>query len=391
MKWRLALVVTHPIQYYVPWYRALAARSELELEVLYCHRQDAQGQAAAGYGVAFDWDVPLLEGYRYRFLRNVARCPSTDRFFGCDTPELHQLLTRARYDAVLVQGWYVKSYLQAIAAARRAGLPCLVRGDSHLHMRSSRLKRWAKYVPYRVLMRQFAAALAVGTWSRAYFRHYGIPAARIHLAPHSVDNAYFGLQAERARAKRAELRARFGLSAAATVLLFVGRLIPRKRVADVIEAVARVPHRRFELLLVGDGPLRGALQALAEARGVALRCAGFLNQSELPSAYAVADLLILPGGEAETWGLVVNEAMAAGLPALVSDQVGAGPDLVRPGQTGAIHRHGDVAELAQILDAYDPVDWQRMGRLAQVHVQQWSPEAAAAAVVQSLAEPSRPR
>lgn len=391
MSWRVALVVTHPIQYYVPWYRALAARSELELEVLYCHRQDAQGQAAAGYGVAFDWDVPLLEGYRYRFLHNVARQPSTDRFFGCDTPELHRLLTRARYDAVLVQGWYVKSYLQAIAAAGRAGMPCLVRGDSHLHTQSSVFKRWLKWLPYRVLMRQFAAALAVGTWSRAYFRHYGVPEARIYLAPHSVDNAYFGVRTERARARRAELRARFGLSVEATVLVFVGRLIARKRVADVIEAMALVRCRNLELLVVGDGPLRGSLQALAEARGVALRCAGFLNQSELPGAYAAADLLVLPGGEAETWGLVVNEAMAAGLPAVVSDQVGAGPDLVLPGRTGAIHAHGDAGGLARILETYAAADWQRMGRMAQVHVQQWSPEAAAAAVVQCLAELNPPR
>ena len=141
---RLAFVTSHPIQYYAPLFRALAQR--LDLVVFFAHRATPSDQAKAGFGVEFEWDVGLLSGYCHEFLRNVATRPALDRFAGCDTPAIAERIRKGRFDAVLVQGWYLKCFLQAIFAAKRQRLPLIVRGDSHLDTPRSVLKRGAKSV-----------------------------------------------------------------------------------------------------------------------------------------------------------------------------------------------------------------------------------------------------
>ena len=127
---RLAIVASHAIQYQAPLFRELASR--LDLCVFFAHLASEVDQAKAGFGIGFDWDVDLLSGYEHVFLANVSRKPGLDRFMGCDTPEIRSQISTGRFDAVLVQGWHLKSYIQAMAAAKRQGLPLLVRGDSHL-------------------------------------------------------------------------------------------------------------------------------------------------------------------------------------------------------------------------------------------------------------------
>ena len=121
MTWRLGVLVSHPIQYLSPWFRHLATR--LDLEVFYAHHQSARGQAEAGFGVEFDWDVPLLEGYSYRWLQNVARKPGLRSFGGCDTPEIYDIVRRGKYDAFLIFGWNRKSSIQAIFGCARLARP----------------------------------------------------------------------------------------------------------------------------------------------------------------------------------------------------------------------------------------------------------------------------
>ena len=171
------------------------------------------------------------------------------------------------------------------------------------------------------------------------------------FAPHSVDNDFFKVRADLLRTERERLRAAWRIPSAATVFLFVGRLTPGKRPFDFVQSIGEAARRRPGTwgLVVGDGRLRAALESQVAAAGWPVRFAGFLNQTEMPRAYAASDALVLPSTSAETWGLVVNEAMASGLPAVVSDQVGCGPDLVVRGETGEVFTCGSVSELASIL------------------------------------------
>jgi glycosyltransferase involved in cell wall biosynthesis len=349
---RLAVVVTHPVQYHAPLWRELARRHDLE--VMFAHRQDKAGQATAGFGVEFEWDVPLTDGYAHRWLKNVAPKPGLQDG-GTDCPELRSLITRSNFDAVLVCGWNHTCYRQAIFAAWKSGLPLLCRGDSQLPSRRSLVKRALKYIPYRVLLPRFAGHLVVGQRNRAYLRHYGVPESRFFSSPHCVDTEFFARRADEAISSGAclKLRSDWGVPDHARVLLFAGKFIPKKRPQDFVEACVRLMSspegESVHAVLVGDGPLGKVLESAAAPMRKRIHFAGFQNQSALPACYGAADALVLPSTPEETWGLVVNEAFACGIPAVVSDAAGCAPDLIAEGRTGFTYPCGDVQALTSAL------------------------------------------
>lgn len=344
---RLAVVTSHPIQYYAPLFRALAERADLH--VFFAHRSTPEQQAAAGFGTAFDWDVDLTAGYAHSFLANVAAEPGPHHFAGCDTPEIAARLAEGGFDAVLLMGWHLKSLMQALWAARRQGLPVMVRGDSQLDTPRSALKRLVKAAAYPVFLRQFDAALYVGARSRAYYAHYRYPDRRLFFSPHCVANAWF---AERATPQaRAALRGRLGVADDTRLVLFAGKLIDFKRPLDVVAAAARLRAEGLaaEVMIAGSGALEEPMREAAAKAGVRLHPMGFQNQTAMPAAYAAADVLALPSTGRETWGLVCNEALACGTPIVVSEAAGCAQDLATDGAAGRTHRVGDIASLAAAL------------------------------------------
>lgn len=390
---RLAIVTTHPIQYHAPWFRALAATEGLEPEVIYCHQATENQQAAAGFGVQFAWDIPLLEGYRYRFLHNSAAQPAVTTFAGVNTPEIATIIAQEKFAAVLVNGWHYRSAWQAIRACWRTRTPVLVRSDSHLHTPRHPLKKVAKWPFYRWFVRKFDACLAAGTWAREYFLHYGASPAKIFTSPHTIDVARFARAAESLRVQRAALRQEWGLAADAVVFLFVAKFVDKKRPADFIAALAQAAARNPRIcgLMVGDGPLRALCEAQAKTQGAPIAFAGFLNQSQITKAYAAADMLIMPSDGGETWGLVVNEALACGVPCLVSDAVGCGPDLIRRQETGEVFPLGAVTTLAERVAyyAHQPDLLHQMSLAAHRQAQTFTPEGGVFGVQQALAALTR--
>jgi glycosyltransferase involved in cell wall biosynthesis len=179
------------------------------------------------------------------------------------------------------------------------------------------------------------------------------------------------------------LRQRWNLPERAVVFAFAGKLIDKKRPLDFIRAVARAQSEEPNLggLIIGDGPLRSACEQEIKRSGATVRLAGFLNQSEIVAGYCAADALVLPSDGGETWGLVVNEAMACGLPCLVSDHVGCGPDLIANQGTGAIFRLADVEQLAGTMAAWarDGAHVSSMGAQARKLSTSFTPEIAARA------------
>lgn len=348
---RLGILASHPIQYEAPWFRVLADR--IDLTVYFAHRQSAEEQSKSGFGVAFDWDVDLLSGYTHQFLNNVSRRPDVNRYSGCDTPEITEIVADGKFDAFIVTGWYLKSFIQATRACRRAGVPVFVRGDSQLGTTRSAMKRVAKELTHRMLMRQFDGFLYVGKRNAEYLRHYGAPQDRMFFVPHFVDNNWFGQKAEEARDQRSDIRGQWGATEETLVVLFVGKFQAVKRPADVLRALAELKSQGSNAVgtFVGAGELEQSLRTEAGLLGVAVRFEGFKNQSQLPSCYATADVLVLPS-ESETWGLVVNEAMACGLPAIVSDSVGCAPDLIEEGKTGFTFPCGDANALAERISRF---------------------------------------
>ena len=375
---RIGFLISHPIQYYTPIFRELAGLCDLT--VFFAHRQTAEQQAKAGFGVAFDWDIDLVSGYRSKFLENVSRQPSTDRFSGCDTPGIAREIAEGNFDAFVVPGWGFRSYMQAVTACRRAGVPVFVRGDSQLVGPRNILLRIAKAIAFSRVLRRFDGFLYVGQRSREYLQHYGAPANRLFFSPHCIDNASFRAASDSAR------RAMGQVSHRNKRVLFVGKLLERKRPLDLLRAAALLRERQpVEVAFAGSGELESELREFARASGVPAIFHGFVNQSEIPAVYAAADVMVLPSDGLETWGLAVNEAMACGLPAVVSDAVGCGPDLVEQGVTGAVFPVGQISLLAAAMESAISLDLTVMRQHLAARMQVYSPLGAAKGIIGATA------
>ena len=348
---RLAVVLSHPIQYYSPWFRWLRRHTALEFRVFYLWEFGVTPTLDPQFQKAFQWDVDLLSGYESEFVPNASARPGPTSFGGFNNPTLTARLAAWRPDAVLIFGYKWASHLRAIAWARRHRRPLLFRGDSHLLGRPA--PRLLPRLLLRTLYAQFASFLYVGAANRDYFTAYGVPARKLAFAPHAVNAELFDPADAGHQAGAAELRARLGLAPGTQVVLFAGKLLPAKQPRELLRAFLAADRPGTALVFVGEGEEKAALEEEARsARPGSVHFLPFANQTEMPSRYLLADLFVLPSrGCYETWGLAVNEAMHLGVPALVSDRVGCQRDLVTDGETGWVFRLGAEGELALKLTA----------------------------------------
>ena len=346
--YRVACLVSHPIQYQAPLFRYIAARPGIELTVFFLSDLSVHAYRDSGFGVDVKWDVPLLDGYRHEFLPRVGSWSGLS-FWRPWTFGLRARLRRGRFDALWVHGYAHRGCLAGIAAAKSLNIPVMLRGESNLLSETDdALKLGVKRIAMPALLRTIDAVLAIGRLNREYYLHYGVEPGRIFPMPYAVDNEFFRTAAERARPHRERLRAELGLQPGRPVILFASKMQPHKRAADLLEAYARLSPDAY-LVFAGDGEERANLERRArELKLDSIRFIGFRNQSELPSLYDLCDVFVLPS-EHEPWGLVVNEAMNAGKPVIVSDRVGAGPDLVEDGVNGSVYPARDIAALANCL------------------------------------------
>ena len=353
---RLAIVLSHPNQYYSPWFRWLHAQCPFDLRVFYLWDSGVRATHDPQFDATFAWDVDLLSGYESEFVPNIAPSPSSLHFRGLYNPRLLSRLKAWRPDAILLFGYAYATHQLLIAWARLHRIPLLFRGDSHFLGRPVPPLRVR--LALRLLYAQFAAVTFVGAANRDYFRALGVPDRRLFFAPHAVDQSLFDPARPEPAAAAARLRAQLGLDSAARIVLFAGKLSPAKQPRELLEAFLSLRSPHAALVFVGDGAEKSALTELARvAPPGTVHFLPFANQSEMPSRYLLGDVFALPSrGLYETWGLAINEAMHMGRPALVSDRVGCQLDLVTDGDTGWVFRAADPAHLRDRLAAALAVD-----------------------------------
>jgi glycosyltransferase involved in cell wall biosynthesis len=382
---RVAHLVSHPIQYFAPVYRELTRRGNIDLRVFFRSDQGLAERVDPGFGRPVAWDIPLLEGYRSTFLGGATRRGAGDAL-SLSGGDMAFHLVQGGYDVLWVHGYSHVAHLMAMLVANAWNLPILLRDDAHLLDQREAWRVALKACLLRPIMRMIAGGLYVGTENRAWLQHYGVPANKLFYAPYAVDNTYFRAEALRLSPKRPSLRAGFGFNPRQTVFLFAGKLVPKKAPLDLVRAFAAVRQQHpAGLLIAGDGPLRPHIEQELQEHGIAdVTITGFLNQSQISAAYAAADVLVLPSHFQETWGLVVNEAMNFGLPAIVSDKVGCADDLVDQGDTGFVVPAGDMGALAAAMGtlAGDALLRERLGRRA-LEIITTRTVAAAAACIES--------
>lgn len=353
-KTRVAIVVSHPIQHFAPLYRALAKRPELTLKVFFCSRIGVMPYFDPGFGVEFRWDADLLSGYASAFLARSEQVKSVD-FWSVYSPDLESRLDEFCPDVVQVYGYAHRLALQAIYWCNRRNIPVLQMSDSELVHFRNRVAQAAKRVFLPRLYKRINAFLTIGDNNEAYLRYYGVDPIKMFRSPLTTDEALFRSALEDRAAIRSRTRQALSIGDASFVALFVGKLIARKRPADLIEAV-RLARQRSGMdivaLLVGHGALRDTLESsLSKSDRDFVRFAGFVNQGELPSMYAAADVIAHPA-EKDPHPIAVTEGVIMGLPAIVSDRVGsAGPsDTVRLHRNGLIFKIGDVPAFSSALE-----------------------------------------
>lgn len=325
---RLAVVVSHPIQYYTPLYQRLAARTDVDLRVFFTWHAGQDPMEDRGFRTRVAWDIPLTSGYEFELVENRARAPGTHHFTGLQNPTLVERVAAWRPDAVHVTGWAWHSHLAAIRAFSRRHIPVLFRGDSHLlDSPQSGWRWWAKRAVLRRVFSLPAAFLVVGAANQRYYEAFGVESERLVPCPHSIDVERFSGPSEELERQATEWRGSLAIDPAARVLLFAGKFERKKQPLELMRGVLESAPSDLILILVGGGELEGDVQALAAAHPQRFRVLPFQNQSRMPLVYRLGELFILPSAFGETWGLAVNEALASGRPALVSDRVGCAPDL----------------------------------------------------------------
>jgi glycosyltransferase involved in cell wall biosynthesis len=390
---RLAIVSTHPIQYNAPAFRALAATPGLIVNVFYEWEGPTTLDTEFGRGIV--WDVPLLDGYEYRFIANRSPDPGTHHFRGIDNPTLLDEIRAWKPDVMLVYGWSFASHVRVLRHFS-GRVPIMFRGDSTLLDESPGPKKMLRRAALRWIYRHIDVALYTGTNNKAYFRALGIRDEQLVWAPHAVDLEHFA-PSEQTQQKATALRSALGIDVDDCAFLFAGKLSYRKGVDVLVDIFCELPARdswrRAHLLLAGDGELLKPLKMRAAGQPH-VHFLGFQNQMAMPAIYRMCDMVIMPSKWGETWGLAVNESMALGRGAIVSDKVGCAPDVVLPLKTGIVFCHSERDSLRnallQIID--QPHLAASMGIHAFAEIQKWSIPAFAdivSAVCRDLASSSR--
>ncbi len=373
-RFRIAVVNSHPIQYFAPLYAYLQASGRFEMTAIYCTDYSIRGEVDPGFKEVVRWDLDLLSGYRSIFLRGAeGRTPRG--FWSLIGLQLWSEIRSDRYDAVLIHGHQFAAYLVAMLAALVKRVPVLMRCDTHLGLRRSGMRRIFRMLVVGALYRLADRCLAVGSANARFYRGIGVPVRKIVVVPFAVDNDRFVAASSITAAERDVIRTGLGVPLGKPVVLFSSKFQARKHPDHVLRAAARLRDMgiRFTVLMVGSGDMVEPLRRLAAELSLDnVVFGGFINQADLPKVYAASDVFVLPS-ENEPWGLIVNEVMCAGLPIVISDEVGCVADLVEDNDNGLLFKAGDVDGLTDCLKRVLSDDdlRSRMGRRSRERIAQW--------------------
>jgi glycosyltransferase involved in cell wall biosynthesis len=340
-KIRLAIVVSHPIQYYVPLYRRLANRDDLELKVFFTWHAGGRAKHDPGFEREVAWDIPLTEGYKYELVPNVSSQPGSDHFWGLRNPQLCTRVLEWNPHAVHITGYAYASHLYAMWNFHRKGIAVFFRGDSHLLDQTIGWRWQLKKMLLRRVYSWTTTCLYVGQNNHDYYVRIGVPEHKLFFCPHCIEVSRFAEPDEELKAQAKRWRNQLGIPDSARTIVYAGKFEARKQPVELMNAIRTMNYDNLILVMIGNGPLEEEIFTIAREEPNRYRILPFQNQTKMPAAYRLGEIVILPSSYGETWGLAVNEAMASGRRALVSDKVGCAPDLITSSKEGAIFRNGD--------------------------------------------------
>jgi glycosyltransferase involved in cell wall biosynthesis len=345
---KLAIICTHPIQYNAPLFRLLHERSNISVKVFYTWSQLEKGvKFDPGFGKEIQWDVPLLDGYDYCFVKNVSTTPGSHHYKGINNPTLINEVQSWGANVIFIYGWSFKSHFKAMRFFY-GKIPVLFRGDSTLLDEKRGLKKIVRKYFLKYVYSNINIAMYAGSANKDYFIAHGVKEKQLFFMPHAIDNNRFK-ESEFTKKKTLELRLALNIHHDALVFLFAGKLESKKQPNFLAEAFVELSEKNVYLIIAGSGELEKSLKN-DYGKYDSIKFIDFQNQQQMPALYAACDVFVLPSkGPGETWGLAINEAMAAGKAIISSNACGASYDIVHNNKNGFVFEKTNKAALQTCL------------------------------------------
>lgn len=375
-RYRVLILATHVVPYASPNYQALANDPRLETLVAYCTLQGAESGLDPEFGARVQWDVPLLDGYKWVNVPNKSLRPGLGHFFGLWNPGLWKLVRRGNFDAIVIYtGYMCASFWLAVFAAKSAGVPVLISTDSTT-LQSREAKRWKEWLKPFILRRVYSfvdVIMAASSAAKKLALRLGVPEKRLRVIRCGMSKEAWS--ASNGKFDRGAIRASWHVPENAPVVFYCAKLQPWKRPLDLLEAFAMANMPGVYLVFAGEGPQRAELEARVCAMGLTeqVRVLGFVNTSQLPSLYHAADLFVLPSAY-DSCPLVVPEAMLSGLPVILSDAVLGRLEMIEIGKSGYLYPCADTDSLAGILKTVlgDPQELRQLKEGVRRQMELWT-------------------
>ena len=377
---RLAIITTHPIQYNAPLFKLLSERNKIMIKVFYTWEQSFENKVFdPGFNTIRSWDIPLLEGYQYEFVKNVSSKPGSHHFMGIVTPNLITTINDWKPDFLLVLGWSFYSHL-AVIRYFKGKIPVYFRGDSTLldEYNKFSVKKTVRRVCLKFIYKYIDKAFYTGTNNKEYYLKHGLKTNQLVYAPHSIDNIRFSKEGN-----KQNLRQKLGISDIDKIILFAGKFEKKKNPLLLIQAFKNIENKNLHLVLVGNGKLENDI--FTEATSIHnIHILPFQNQSQMPDVYTMADVFVLPSkGPGETWGLAINEAMASRKAVLASDKCGCSVDLIQNNINGYVFESDNLSDLEEKLELCIQ-NCETFGVVSQKIIKDWSLERTANCIEEEL-------
>ena len=378
---RVAFVSPEPTPYRAPLLDLVAERPEIDLTAIYA----AHTVAGRTWTVEPAHEAVFLDGPRLIGARRVLHHDYPV------TPGVFRALTHARPEVVVISGWSTFAAQAALLWSRLRHVPYVLLVESHDEGPKTGWRRTVKGRVVPPAVRSAASLLVVGSLARDSVVALGANPARVRVFANTIDVEEYGRLADELSARRPELREGLGLGEDDVAVLTVARLAPEKGHETLLRALA-MAGAPLHSVLVGEGPERARLDALARTLGVRATFVGERPREQVIEAYAAADVFALLS-EREPWAVVVNEAAACGLPLVLSSRVGAARDLLRDGENGALVAAGDVDGAARALSelAGSPGRRHAAGEHSRELVRTWGYEPSVESFVEAIREATASR
>lgn len=352
---RLAAVISHPTQHFVPLYVELAKKNNIKLKVFYIAENGIKATYDQQFGVQVKWNTPMLEGYEYEFVE-PGKVVDDFGFFSVDSKELTKTLSEFNPNWLWLHGYSQRANWRALMA-KKAHTKVLYSSDSNFGIKPKKTyrsfyKKLIKRIAVRLFFKKINIFLSISPANKQYLINYGVDESQIIDSAFPVDIDRLSQQRSALNEKSVErLKQDLSIEEKAKVIIVVGKLIPRKRVADVVDALSKLKDQTIHLIVVGSGECQAQLVAQSVKRQLTNRVhfTGFVNQAELPRYLAAADIFVMPS-EDEPYGAVVAEALPFALPIVIARAVGAVGASAIEKKNALLFNVGEVGDLVVQLD-----------------------------------------